>query len=94
MSELKKSSGIGETRGVIYQFPTGRSRAASSQRGEGQDSAGLTGAARELSYADGLAKAAVDFRAERVSQLKDQIARGAYRPDPLDVAREILKRGL
>ncbi len=93
MAGIRKTPGTGETRGVVYQFPGPRT-AVPVEHAEPRDSAGLSKAARELRYADTFVEAAPDIRSERVRALKEQIANGTYRPDPREVAREILKRGL
>ena len=94
MAEVRKSSGPSGPRSVVYQLHGARTPVAAAARGDDQDSAGVTEAARELNYADRVASEAPEVRADRVRALKEQIASGNYRPDPKEVAREILKRGL
>lgn len=94
MAGVRKPGGISGPRGVVYEFPAARPRVSTVTPGEDRDSAGVTEGARQLAHADGLVREAPEVRAERVRALKEQIANSAYRPDPREVAREILKRGL
>lgn len=94
MAGVRKTSGAGESRGVVYQFPVGRVRVAPTAAADGRDSTGVTPEAREMSRARGVVDAAPEIRAERVRELKEQIANGTYRPDPREVAQAIAKHGL
>ncbi|MEP6870734.1 MAG: flagellar biosynthesis anti-sigma factor FlgM, partial [Anaerolineaceae bacterium] len=70
----------------IHQFPVGRVRAPKGRAAKpGAD---------ELNRALEIVDKAREVRADRVAALREQIAKGTYSPDPLEVAREILKRGL
>jgi negative regulator of flagellin synthesis FlgM len=93
MSELRKTSGAEGPQAVIYDFSRARQRVASVEPGAQPDSAGITESARELNRARAAVEAAPETRAERVAALKQQIANGAYQPDPQEIAREILDRG-
>ncbi|MEP7216232.1 MAG: flagellar biosynthesis anti-sigma factor FlgM [Anaerolineaceae bacterium] len=70
-----------EVHAAIHQFPVKRARAVGRGRAVPPGPPGNTSSAREA-------------RAERVAALRQQIANGTYSPDPREVAREILKRGL
>lgn len=94
MGTIRKTSKAGEVLAVIHQFPVARVKASEGGEAEPTDHPGITSSARELNRALGVVDGTCEVRAERVAELRDQIANGAYSPDPRDVAREILKRGL
>lgn len=94
MGTIRKTAEAGEVHGVIHQFPSGRVKTAERDDLEPGDRAGITPNARELNRALTIVDGAPEVRSERVSALREQIANGAYAPDPREVAREIVKRGL
>lgn len=91
MTNIRKTSG---SRAVIYDFSGARERAASATAEQPADASGISANARELSRAHTAVEHTADVRAERVAELRAQIARGDYNPDPREVARKILERGL
>lgn len=93
MSDVRKTSSAGGTRGVVYDFNRGRVSAPAAEPAR-PDSAGFSEDARELSRAQAAVEGSADVRSARVKALKAQIARGEYQPDPREVARKILERGL
>ena len=94
MGTIQKTSEAGEPHGVIHQFPAARAIAAERTGIEAGDRAGITPNARELNRTLGIVDQAPEVRVRRVAALREQIANGTYAPDPREVAREILKRGL
>ena len=86
MAAKRQTSKEGELHAVIHQFPAPRQETA--------DPSELASDACEMDRALGIVDGAPEVRAERVAALREQIANGTYAPDPRDVAREILKRGL
>lgn len=92
MSGVRKTGGAGGP-AAIYGFPRSREQAESSAKAGRTDSAGITGAARELGRALQAVEAVDEVRAERVAALRAQIANGTYNPDPHEVARKLLERG-
>jgi negative regulator of flagellin synthesis FlgM len=95
MADIGRTSRPSGTGAVIYDITRARPRAAAPEAaGVPADTAGFTEGARELARAHEAAKAAPDVRAERVRALKQQIENGQYNPDPREVARKILERGL
>ena len=85
MSEAGKRGGAKGRRGVVVDLAQKRAsaeEAAAKQR------------ARELARARDVIDASDETRAARVEELKRQVERGEYHPDPREVAREILERGL
>ena len=93
MSGVRKTSGAGATRGVVRDFPAGRTATPTAERADRSDSAGITGRARELAAALQAAAESDEVRAERVAALKAQIANGTYNPDPREIARKLVERG-
>jgi negative regulator of flagellin synthesis FlgM len=93
MSGVRKTSGPGGTRGVVRDFPVGRTQAATAERTGRADSTGITDRARELAGALQAVGESEEVRAERVAALKAQIANGTYNPDPREVARKLVERG-
>ena len=83
-----------EVQAVIHQFPVGRVRAPKRRGAKPVDRAEVPSGADELNRALQIVDSAREVRADRVAALREQIANGTYSPDPLEVAREILKRGL
>lgn len=93
MSDVRKTSSAGGPRGVIYDFNRARVSAPAAEPAFA-DRAGFSEDARELSRAQSAVENSADVRTARVKALKAQIARGEYRPDPREVARRIIERGL
>ena len=93
MSGVRKTSGSSATRGVVRDFPSGRSQAATADRIDRTDSSGITDRARELAGALHVVGESDEVRAERVAALKAQIANGTYNPDPREIARRLVERG-
>lgn len=92
MSDVRKASATSGA--VIYDLEKVRSeRAADAPTAQG-DANAISEGARELSRARTRVEAADDVRTERVQALREQIARGEYNPDPREVAKRILERGL
>ena len=92
MSEIPGTGPTDPSPPSVYDFPRARRRAAASA--PRRDSTGVTRAVRDLNEARAAAEAAPNLRAERVETLRKQIAEGTYNPDPREIAREILGRGL
>ena len=93
MAGVKKASGASAAGGVIYDFSRPRSGATTAERVERTDSSGITGEARELASALEIVSESDEVRAERVAELKAQIANGTYKPDPREIARKLVERG-
>ncbi|MCC7364555.1 MAG: flagellar biosynthesis anti-sigma factor FlgM [Dehalococcoidia bacterium] len=92
MSEIRKTSG---SRAVVYDIAKARERKeATATAAQPADATGISEGARELSRAREAVQQAPSERAERIQQLREQIARGEYNPDPREVAKRILERGL
>lgn len=93
MSEVGKTRGTKPRRGVVVDMASKRGSA-----GEGKappaDEVAAKKRARELARAQATVEAANETRSGRVEELKRQVERGEYHPDPREVAREILKHGL
>ncbi len=90
---------VGRTRttgvsGVVYDFSRAQARRAAATAAQPADSAGISEDARELARAREVVEAAPDVRPERVRALQQQIRNGSYNPDPREVAKQILERGL
>lgn len=94
MTEVGKTSGTEAPRAVVYDLVK-RRRVAAPELAEAtdSDSAGITEGARELKRALDTVQAAPETRPGRVRALKHQVQSGAYKPDPREIAREILERG-
>lgn len=93
MSGVRRTGGAGGPT-AIYGSSKGREQAeGAAKSGTRADSAGITGAARELGRALQAVEAVDDVRAERVAALRAQIANGTYSPDPREVAKKLLERG-
>ena len=93
MAGVKKTSGASAARGVGYAFAKPHANAATVERAERTDSAGLSDTARELSSALCMVEESPEVRAEKIAALKAQIAAGTYNPDPREVARKLIERG-
>ena len=70
------------------------SQRVSPRKAAPADSAAITGAAYELATAQGAVDDAPEVREGQVDALRQQIARGEYRPEPREIAERILERGL
>lgn len=93
MSDIRKTDTTRGTQSVVYDF--GRARARTPARGAAAtDSTGISEDARTLSRAQAAVEGAPEVRTARVNALRKQIERGDYHPDPREVARKILERGL
>jgi negative regulator of flagellin synthesis FlgM len=79
---------------VVYDFSRAKARLAAKTSAGPADRTGFTDEARELARARESVSEAPDVRADRVEALKAQIARGDYKPDPEEIAKKILERGL
>jgi len=93
MGEIQKPAETAPPLGVIYDIAAARRRLAPRAPSRG-DAAQIGGEARELSRASAIVEASPEIRADRVSLLQTEIEHGTYRPDPREVARQILARGL
>lgn len=93
MAGVRKASGAGAPRGVVYDFPKSRVNSATAERAERTDSSGITGEARELAGALQAVEESEEVRAEKVRALREQIANGTYNPDPREIARKLVERG-
>jgi negative regulator of flagellin synthesis FlgM len=94
MSQVRKTSGTSTTQGVVYDLAERRRQAESTDAAaKAADHAGVSEGARELRRASQAVGASPDVRAERVAELKAQIANGTYNPDPKEVAKKLLERG-
>lgn len=90
---LRKTSGTGASRGVVYDLASARSNVAAPPPPARTDQSGITAEARELSAALQAAEAAAEVRAEKVRALREQIANGTYNPDPREIAKKLVERG-
>lgn len=90
MTPGRKNPKSGDAPGAVYLFPGSQDSASSPAH-----AARLEEAARTIgSGHPGSEASAQEDRESRIRELKKQIAAGAYQPDPREIAREILKRGL
>ncbi len=94
MATVRKASESAEVDGAIHQFPSGPAKAVERGEVESGDPVKITANARESHPALNIVEDAPEARAERVAALRQQIADGTYAPDPREVARAILRRGL
>lgn len=97
MSDVRKTTSTESSRAVVYDFARARQRVATAPTAEPAaeaDKAGITDGARELGHARAVVEAAPDVRADRIQALRKQIADGTYHPDPREIAREIIERGI
>ena len=69
-----------------------RERSAASDAGAHPDP-GEGEATAELPSAQGTPDSSPEPRSEQIADLKARIASGRYKPDPEEVAKEMLKRG-
>ncbi len=93
MAGVRKTSGAGAARGVVYDLAGARQRLAPTAPIERADSAGITAEARTLARAVAAVDEASDIRAARVRALRAQIQNGTYNPDPAEIARKLVERG-
>ena len=93
MSEVRKTSSTGA---VVHDIGVARARraAATATATPPSDETGISDGARELSRAREAVEQSSGERLDRVQELRQQIARGEYNPDPREVAKKILERGL
>lgn len=96
MSDIRKTSAPSGAPAVVYDLAKERAEraAVSNTAHPNRDSSGISASARELSRARAAVESADDVRQERIQALREQIARGEYNPDPREVAKKILERGL
>lgn len=94
MGTKRDASEPDKVHAVIHKFPVARTRAAVRGKAKPTGRAGVTSSADEFNRALEVVDSAREIRAGRVEALREQIANGTYSPDPREVAREILKRGL
>lgn len=94
MASVRRTSSAARVRKVVTEFPAKGGRVESAQPTSGRDRVEATDEARQLARAREKVDAAPAIRAEKVRRLKEQIARGEYKPDPREVARKILEHGL
>lgn len=96
MSDVRKTASTETPRGVVYDFARVRQRATATlvEPPVEVDDTGITEDARELGHAHAAVEATPDVRADRIRALRQQIAAGTYQPDPREIAREIMGRGL
>lgn len=93
MSGVRKTGATGGPAALYGNTrpPAPAGHAAKSARA---DSSGITPAARELAGALHAVEEVDDVRAERVAALRAQIQNGTYAPDPREIAKKLLERGL
>lgn len=94
MGTTRKRSDVGEVHGVIRQFPAGRVTTAVVGEAESGDRSATSPTGRALHRAIGIVDQSPEVRRARVAELREQLLKGAYTPDPREVAREIMQRGL
>lgn len=94
MADVGRTRTTGATGAVVYDFGRAQARRAAATAARPADTAGISDGARELSRAREAVEAASDVRAERVRALQHQIRNGQYNPDPREVAKKIIERGL
>lgn len=93
MAGVRKTSGAGAARGVVYNLAGVRQRVAPPAAVDRVDTAGITPEARALARAIEAVEEAREVRAERVRALREQIRNGTYNPDPAEIARKLVERG-
>jgi negative regulator of flagellin synthesis FlgM len=93
MSGVRKTSGATGPVAPYGPAPQRGPAAPAAKAGRG-DSSGITSAARELGRALHAVEEIDEVRSERVAALRAQIASGTYRPDPREIAKKLLERGL
>jgi negative regulator of flagellin synthesis FlgM len=94
MSEVQKSSATPRTPGVVYDFAKAQPIEPQPAAAPVPDSISLTSEAKERARVQKAVEAAPEVRQERVDELRQQIEDGTYNPDPREVAKSIMKRGL
>lgn len=94
MADIGRTNRTRGTGAVVYDITRARDKAQAAPATAQADSTGISESARELSRAHEAVQASPEIRAERVKALKHQIANGQYNPDPREVAKKILERGL
>jgi flagellar biosynthesis anti-sigma factor FlgM len=93
MAGVRKTSGTGAARGVVYDLAGARRRVTPPAAVDRVDTAGITPQARTLAHAIEAVEEATEIRAERVRALRAQIRNGTYNPDPVEIARKLVERG-
>lgn len=93
MAGVRKTSSTSAPRGVVYDIAKARANAATLERAEPGDSAGITSQARELAAALRVVEETEEIRSAKVAALRAQIANGTYNPDPREIARRMVERG-
>ncbi|MEX0781798.1 MAG: flagellar biosynthesis anti-sigma factor FlgM [Dehalococcoidia bacterium] len=93
MSQVRKTSSTSPAHGPIDLAERRRQAESAEPSAKSADQARVSESARELARAHGAVEASPEVRAERVAQLKAQIADGNYNPDPKEVAKKLLERG-
>jgi negative regulator of flagellin synthesis FlgM len=88
------TQGTSPTRAVIHDIRKARSARKSAAAIRSADTTGTTNAARELARARESVEESPEVRSEKVKALKAAIADGTYEPDPEQIARKLLDRGL
>ncbi|GAB4333243.1 MAG: hypothetical protein Kow0010_19490 [Dehalococcoidia bacterium] len=94
MASVRRTSSVARVRKAVTEFPAKAERTGSARPARPGDRVEATEEARALARARERVQAAPEIRAEKVRRLKEQIARGEYKPDPREVARKILEHGL
>ena len=93
MAGVRKTSGTGAARGVVYDLAGARQRVTPPAAVDRVDTAGITPEARALARAIEAVEEASEVRAERVRALREQIRNGTYNPDPAEIAKKLVERG-
>jgi flagellar biosynthesis anti-sigma factor FlgM len=78
---------------VLNEKTVGQKQAAEAKRAQGSESAtvNISQQARELQKIAELARRGDDLRAQKVSQIKEQVAAGEYKVEPGELAKSILR---
>lgn len=94
MAEAPNSSDGPAARSVVYNLDEKRrERSAASDAAVPPDPGKEAEAAGPLPPTRGSPDSSREARAEKIADLKARIASGQYKPDPEEIAREMLKRG-
>ena len=94
MTQARKTPGTGTPHGVVYNLAERRRKSETPDAvAQAPDHTGGSDSMRELMGARRVVESTPEVRAERVAQLKKQIADGTYNPDPKEVARKMLESG-
>ena len=68
-----------------------RAAEAKVEQSTGSSTVQISQAARDLQQVAELARTGDDLRAQKVQQIKAQIDQGTFKPDPVEVAKSILR---